>query len=250
VEDRIATVARRRRRGRLRIALAMAALVAAAAWLGQGGLDDLRSDHVTAVGEQDSIVLADGSTALLNTDTALAVDVDGDERRVRLFRGEALFQIARDAARPFIVGTGESEVRVTGTAFNVRTTGAGTVVSVTEGRVEVAAAADAARPVRLRQGQQIVIGPAGPGPVTGFDAMAVTAWQRGQVVFYRTPLGQVVEELNRYQYGRILVLSDHARGLKVSGVFDVRHPAEVIGVIEATLDLEVTRLGDHLILLR
>lgn len=242
-------LAQRRRRGRLATALAAAAAFAAAAWLWQGGLDDLRSDHVTAVGGQDEIALADGSRMLLNTDTALAVEMDDAERRVRLFRGEALFEVARDPARPFIVDTDDGEVRVTGTAFNLRATGGGTVVSVLKGRVSVTPAA-ADQPVRLQRGQQVVVGPDGVGPVTGFDPTAVTAWQRGQVVFYRTPLGQVVQELNRYQYGRILVLSDRARDLEVTGVFDARNPPAVIDVIEAALDLDVVRLTDRLILLR
>ncbi len=239
-----------RRRGRRRLAAAaIAAALALATWLGTGGFDDLRSDHVTAVGERETVTLDDGSALVLNTDSALAMDLAGAVRHVALHRGEAFFRVAADATRPFVVTTPDGEIRVTGTAFNVRAVDGRSVVSVVEGVVEVTAAAGG-RAVRLGPGQQIAMADGGAAPVTGFDATAVTAWQRGQVVFYRTRLGDVVDELNRYQHGRLLVLSQHARELRVTGVFDTAEPAAVIEMIEATLPLEVIRFTDHLILLR
>jgi transmembrane sensor len=229
-------------------AAAMAAMLALGIWLGRGGFDDLRSDYVTSVGARQAVALGDGSELLLNTDTAIAVDLDAEARRVRLYRGEAYFRVAKDAARPFVIETPDGEIRVTGTAFNLRALDGRTVVSVVEGQVEVTA--PPAAPARLGPGQQIATTADGLQAATGFDATVVTAWQRGQVVFYRTPLGEVVDELNRYQRGRILVLSARARDLRVTGVFDAGRPAAAIEVIEATLPLEVVRLSDHLILLR
>lgn len=239
---------RRLFRARRLAAAAMAATLVLGLWLGQGGYDDLRSDYVTAVGARRAVALDDGSELLLNTDTAIAVTLGAATRRVRLYRGEAYFQVARDADRPFVVETGEGEIRVTGTAFNVRALGGQTVVSVVEGRVEVAAAASG--PASLGPGRQITATADGLLPATDFDATALGAWRRGQVVFYRARLGEVVDELNRYQRGRILVLSTRARDLSVTGVFDAARPAAAIAVIEATLPLQVVRLTDHLILLR
>ena len=240
---------RRRQGGRRLAAAAIAAMLALGAWLGQGGFDDLRSDHMTGVGERAAVTLDDGSEVALNTDSALAVDLAGTTRRVALHRGEAFFRVARDAARPFIVATPEGEIRVTGTAFNVRVLDGHSVVSVVEGQVEVTASPGGTA-VRLGPGRQVALAEGTAEPVVTFDATALTAWRRGQVVFYRTRLGEVVDELNRYQHGRVLVLSRRARALRVTGVFDADEPAAVIAVIEATLPLEVTRFTDHLILLR
>jgi transmembrane sensor len=231
-------------------AAAIAITIAAGIWLRQGGLDDLRSDYVTASGERETVALADGSKILLNTDTAVAIDLAGDRRTVRMFRGEAVFTVSADAARPFTVTTGDGRIQVLGTAFNVRLTSRQTVVSVLRGRVSVTAVGPAAAETKLAAGQSASIGAAGVSPPAAFDRTAVTAWQRGQLVFYRTPLGNVVDELNRYQRGRILILSDRVRDLPVSGVFDARRPTAVIDVIERTLDVKATRLTDHLILLR
>lgn len=230
-------------------AAALAVVIAGGIWLQQGGLDDLRSDYVTPSGGRETVALADGSTMLLNTDTAVAIDLAGDRRSVRLFRGEAAFTVAAEPARPFIVTTGDGHIRVVGTVFNVRVTSRQTVVSVLRGRVGVGAGSDAAK-TTLAAGQSASIGAAGVSPPAAFDRTAVTAWQRGQLVFYRTPLGAVVDELNRYQRGRILILNRRVADLPVSGVFDVRRPTAVIDVIERTLDVNATRLTDHLILLR
>ncbi len=70
------------------------------------------------------------------------------------------------------------------------------------------------------------------------------------MVFFRTPLGDVIDELNRYQRGRILVLGEKLRALPVTGVFDTRDPAAVIDIIEATLGVSSIRFTDALIVLR
>jgi transmembrane sensor len=240
----------RRWPGRTAAAAVFAMLVVAGVWLQQGGFDDLRSDYVTGTGERETVALADGSTVLLNTDTAAAVDLAADRRMVRMFRGEAAFSVSADAARPFIVSAGNGRIQVTGTAFNVRLTSRHAVVSVLNGRVSVSAAGLGAAETSLAAGQSASVGANGVGSPAAFDRTAVTAWQRGQLVFYGAPLGDVVDELNRYQHGRILILNDRLSSLPVSGVFDVRRPAAAIDVIQRTLGVRATRFTDHLILLR
>jgi transmembrane sensor len=234
-------------------AASLALTASAGFWASRGGFDDLRSDYRADVGERRSVSLADGSGIMLNTDTAMAVDFSRDSRRVRLFRGEAYFSVAPDAARPFVVETPVGTVRVTGTAFNLRLDGDSAMLSVIEGRVAAQSIGRsgvlAAESISVRAGRQAVIGPSAVGPATGFDATAVTAWQRGQVVFYRTPLGRVVKELNRYQRGWIGVAGDGLRDLRVTGVFDIAHPAAVIDVIQRTLGVKTVRLTDRMILL-
>jgi transmembrane sensor len=215
-----------------------------------GMLDDLRADYVTATGDQRSVTLDDGSQVILNTDSALAIALTPGRRIARLFRGEAWFSVAHDAARPFVVETPEGDVQVTGTQFNVRIADGQAIVSLVEGHV-VLSAADL-RPARadLVAGQQAVMTMAGIEAATGFDGSAVTAWQHGRIVFYRTPLQQVVDQLNRYRRGVVVIASDGLRDLQVSGSFDIKDPDQALAVIQNTLDVRLIRLTDYLVILR
>jgi len=231
------------------VAASVALPVLAGVWWLEGGLDDLRSDHVTGIGERETVALADGSEITLNTDTALAVDVTDDRRAVTIFRGEAYFAVAKDAARPFTVETPAAVVRVVGTEFNLRAAGERAVVSVLRGAVDAAPVGAEAALLRLRGGQEAVLAAGAAGPVRPVDAAAVTAWLRGQIVFYRTPLGAVVEELNRYHAGRIVIVDGGLRDLSVTGVFDATRPLAALDAIERTLGARSVRLMDRLVLL-
>ena len=105
--------------------------------------------HATAVAQRQTITLADGTRIELNARTQLTVALTATERRVRLASGEAFFQVAKDASRPFHVETPAGTVRVTGTAFNVLAESASALdVTVLEGSVAVSPAEGAAE---LRQ---------------------------------------------------------------------------------------------------
>jgi transmembrane sensor len=224
-------------------------------WGWQGGFDDLRSDYVTATGEHRSVVLADRSHIDLNTDTALAADLGSDARTAHLYRGEAYFDIAADPSRPFTVLTPAGEVRVLGTAFNIRLAENdkgedGMIVSVTRGHVAVTpGGAQAGTHADLLPGQQLAVDGGKLGQIGGFDAFSLAAWQKGQIVFYRTALGTVVEELNRYRRGPIVITNAAIRQLPVSGVFDLRRPDAILETLRATLGLQVTNIADLLVLM-
>ncbi|GLK73520.1 FecR family protein [Ancylobacter dichloromethanicus] len=251
IEALVQSAAPRRRLARgMAVGMLLFLALAGAEWARRGGLDDLRADHVAAIGERQSVELADGSRVELNTDTALAVDFDAGQRRVRLFRGEAYFEVAHDPQRPFLVHTGEGDVRVTGTRFNVRVRDDVTEVGVVQGAVRLTASAQPDAFLALAPGEEGAITPRGLGQVRPFEAGAGTAWRLGKMVFFRASLGEVIAELNRYQRGRILILSERVRALPVTGVFDTRDPAAVIDIIEATLGISSLRLTDALIMLR
>jgi transmembrane sensor len=96
-------------------------------------------DFKTAIGEQRSISLSDGSVFFLNTNSEVRARWTATERHIDLIRGEARFQVAKDAARPFLVFTRDATVRAVGTIFNVRSDQSDTEVAVIEGRVKVSA---------------------------------------------------------------------------------------------------------------
>jgi transmembrane sensor len=93
--------------------------------------------YATDVGERRSLTLADGSTVDLNARSKLRVEFNKQERRVSLLAGQALFQVAKDKKRAFIVASGDATVRAVGTQFDVYRRESGTTVTVLEGRVAV-----------------------------------------------------------------------------------------------------------------
>lgn len=251
IEALVESVRPRRRLARAVITgLLLCVVVGGAEWVRRGGIDDLRADYIAPVGAQRTVQLADGSSVQLNTDTAIAVDLAPARRSVRLFRGEAFFQVEHDPQRPFFVETGNGEVRVTGTSFNVRVRNGITEVGLVKGGVRLTAADRPDRTLNLAPGEEGEITAQGLSAPRSFDADRLTAWRRGQVVFFRTPLGEVIDELNRYQRGRILVLGEKLRALPVTGVFDARDPAAVIDIIATTLSVSSIRFTDALIVLR
>ncbi len=209
----------------------------------------LLSDYATAAGQQSPLDLADGSHLRLNTDTAVAVDLNPDRRRVRMFKGQAWFDVAMDAGRPFVVETAMGTVGVVGTRFDIRVDDDVAVVSLFEGQIALTPASAPATPVTLSPGEQARLTTRGVARPVRFDRTQVTAWQRGQLVFYDTPLADVAAELNRYRNGHIVVVDGDLDGLKISGVFRTDDPDAALTVIADTLPVRVTRLTDYLVLL-
>ncbi|MDR0277237.1 MAG: FecR family protein [Paucimonas sp.] len=241
----------RQRRPRLFRPLAAAACLVLALgggllWQG-GGLDDLRSDYHTAVGQRQSVILADGSRVELNTHSALAVSFSEGRRQVRLLRGEAWFEVQKDASRPFVVAVPQGTVTVTGTRFNVRLDATQTTVSLAEGRVELDTAGQHAE---LLPDQQSCLHASGLCSATGFDRQATDAWRQGQMVFYRTPLKQVIAELSRYHHGQVFIHGEALANLPVSGVFATASEDAVLQALQETLKIKVTRLGLGIVVLR
>jgi transmembrane sensor len=201
------------------VALALAACLALAVlglagwrWSGQAA-----QDYATGPRQRETVRLDDGSLVTLNTGSRIQVALSRGARNVALLHGEALFQVAHDAARPFRVRAGAGEVVALGTRFEVSMQPADRVsVTLIEGSVSVAQRADR---LRLQPGQQAVYADTGGISVRDVDVDVVSGWARGRLLFRSVPLPEVVEEVNRYAT-RPLRLDDPAlSGLEVSGTF-------------------------------
>lgn len=226
------------------------ALAAAVVALWQPSLlDDWRSDYHTAWGEQRRISLADGSQILLNTDSAVAVDLAGSERRVRLLRGEAFFQVAHVPERPFWVEAGLARARVTGTAFSVGKADDEVLVTVAEGRVETSAAASAAEPVPLLPGQSISYLGNHRQEVRTVDVARSLAWRQGRLVFIQEPLARVVEQINRYRPGRLVIIDPALNSRPVTAVFSLERLEDAVEALEQSVGVPVRRLTGYLVFL-
>lgn len=232
---------------------ALAAVAAIVVIFGVGYGFDLpmrfKADAYTETGETRTVTLSDGSSVVLNTASAIAIDYSAGARRIRLLRGEALFTVAKDASRPFLVDADTGEARALGTAFAVRREYEGVSVTVLESRVGVSYLAGQPPMVELSPGETVSYSRAGVGAVRSVDANAETAWRRGKLIFVDKPLGDVIAELNRYHSGRIQITDSSISSHPVSGVFDTRNPIGVLDAIEGTLGLHSTRLTNLLILL-
>jgi transmembrane sensor len=179
------------RRGSLALAAGLATLAVATSWwaLTTRGVQTYR----TEVGGLSRVVLADGSTVTLNTDTELRVRLGDSRRAVEMLRGEAHFIVAHDASRPFEVSAGGRLVRAVGTAFDVRLDhGEGMEVIVTEGRVAFVDASGSGAVTRASPTRATIsageTATAGGGKVTvhtvsATEASRRLAWQVGELSF-------------------------------------------------------------------
>lgn len=209
-----------RRRARLRRwgAAACLALLLGGVGLGQGErlMLPLLADHRTAGGEVRSLTLADGSEVILDSDSAIRLDFSSGQRRVELLAGSAIFQVAPQAGRPFVVAASGGTAEALGTRFVVTRESAGRAwVGVLEHAVRVRAAGQQRR---LEEGDSVRYDDSGLAPLP-LDLRRATSWQRGLLVFDRVPLAQVVEQLNRYRPGHILIGDGELAQREVSGVF-------------------------------
>jgi transmembrane sensor len=205
-----------------------------------------RPEHFeTALGEQHSAVLSDGSLVTLNTTSAIEVHFGKEQRRVTLHAGgEALFQVAHDAARPFEVTAGEVTVRAVGTRFNVDRHSQALKVTVIEGRVEVSTGT--AR-VPLSAGEQLTLTTDGPPKVSHANVSAATAWTQRQLIFANQPLGEVAAEINRYNRKVIDIQSTELLGEQVTGVFQSDDPASFLAFLDRIPGVSVEASADRYI---
>ncbi|WP_429128937.1 FecR family protein [Ensifer sp. 4252] len=220
-----------------------------AGFVGLNGLPDfLLSDYETGTAELRDLALADGSRVSLDADTAIAVNFVDTRRTVRLLRGRALFDVAKDTRRPFTVEAGEGTTTALGTRFVVHRWADTVTVAVEESAVSVMAPDRSS--LTLQVGQNVSYGQSGLGAVGDVDVQSETAWRRGKLIFKDRPLRQVIADVNRYRAGTIRIVDSELNSLRVSGIFEVANPDGVLGAISAALPVRILRLTDYLVLLR
>jgi transmembrane sensor len=191
--------------------------------------------YATAIGEQRTIQLADGSTIELNSQSRVQVRLAEHRRDVTLLEGQALFRVAKDRSRPFVVHAGNAEVRAVGTEFDVYRKQSATVVTVVEGRVEThdESGLPGAPPIILSAGEQLTVAPHMVTKPMRTDTSVATAWLQKHLVFEETPLADVAEQFNRYSR-RPLVIDDRTlQQVKISGIYSSTDPASLINFLRS-----------------
>jgi transmembrane sensor len=188
-------------------------------------------------GEQRTLTLDDGSVVRLNSRSSLRVRMSAGLRLIELREGQALFEVAPDPTRPFVVYSGSAAVRAVGTRFDVYRKPTGTLVSVVEGRVAVeradGASPQAIGPVLLGAGEQVTVSADG-----GIDrpekpnVAAATSWLQQKLVFDGQPLGEVLQEFNRYARVPIVLTDPSLATLRVNAVFHTTSAESLLRFIE------------------
>ncbi|WP_460122347.1 FecR family protein [Pseudomonas sp. S2_C03] len=215
---------RSKRRPILRYAVAASVLAVA---LGLGLFSGLNqsatysAEFATALGERRQVALPDGSVIDLNSRSRLQVRFEKGRRGIELTEGEAMFNVAHDSDRPFVVESGAGKVTVTGTRFDVRRGPRDTRVVVEQGTVRVQG--------REAPGDAFVSLSAGLGtrvdahgnvaPAYAVNPAELTAWRSGKLVFNNASLREVVEEVSRYRETPLTISDDKVGQLRLTSVF-------------------------------
>jgi transmembrane sensor len=218
----------------------------------------------TTIGQQQTIDLADGSRLTLNTDSQIEIDLHVQSRDIRLLKGEALFEVARDAHRAFRVYAGNGLVRAVGTAFTVYLMGPDNVsVTVEKGEVELAtvSARDLAQRdnetnvarvaplVKLKAGQIATFGRdiKSIQSVERAEIVRQLSWRNGMLRFDGEPLSEVVLEVDRYTTQKIVILDPALRDLRIGGYFKVGETDAMFEALEASFGIHVERINESLV---
>lgn len=215
--------------------------------------------YTTAVGERSTVNFVDGTVADLNTDTELRLQFTEERRSVELIKGQALFNVARDESRPFVVIAGDQRIVAIGTVFDVRINGSEVAVTLVEGRVDVEPIAKAGSiepptPIRMRPGERLITHSTASSiavpVVEPTDAKRATIWREGRVFFDKTKLSDAIAEMNRYSVVKIELDQDSLAEIPVSGMFRTGRQNSFVETLESYFPLKVEKMDNNTIVLR
>ena len=220
-----------------------------------------QASYLTAIGKQQTVTLRDGSRVQLNTDTVIDIDFDGRHRKVRLVKGEALFEIIHNQSRPFLVYVGTNVIRAVGTSFVVKLIGDEIEVTIKEGRVELksldddtqnrlkteltiaSAVFDAGQTVKLNKEIQTL------QEIVTEEIDRKLAWRDGLIIFSGEQLDQVVEEISRYTPVKIVITDPELNMLRIGGRFKIGETDAMLEVLETGFGVSVNRVSKDLVYL-
>ena len=202
----------------------------------------LLATDATSAGEVRALDLPDGTHAVLDTDSAVAVRYDGGQRRIDLMRGRIWVKVEHDDARPFRVATTGGIVEDIGTAFEVARDGRSAEVAVTEGSVRVETKGGD-QDLVLQRRQRARYGAGGDIRRLGdADEDAIAAWRRGYIVVEDAALADAVQSVARYRTAPVWVQPGQAARTPVSGIFLAEAPDDALKVLADMAGLRLIRL--------
>ncbi|MCA8094045.1 FecR domain-containing protein [Burkholderia anthina] len=256
-----ADVARRERSMRTgRRAFIGFAVAAGASWLAVRpplqlwpSLGDLAADYRTGTGEQRSVALSSRVTVAMNTQTRVDMLSASDAAHgVEVVAGEAEIDAATPPAgratpiQPVTVVAGDGRMQATVARFNVRRTGSQVCVTCLSGTVALAHPRGART---LKADDQVIYDDRGVQPVSRVDPGAISAWRRGMLVFNGVPLSDVIDEINRYRPGRVVLRRAALGTNRMQAQFPITRLDDVIDMVGRLYGAHITRLPGNIVLL-
>lgn len=249
---------------RARIQLAAAATIAFMA-VGLGVFVGYKNLHEpaysTGIGEQRSVVLADGSRVQLNSRTHLQVRFTEHARNIELLEGQALFNVAKNPRRPFVVKSGDLSVRAVGTVFDVDRKRSATTVTVLEGRVAISSLVDPQAQIPgatqidvppprvfVDAGEQVRTSPHSTTQPVRANVVAATAWTRGSLVLAGSRLADVVEEFNRHNERQLVIGDSSLADMRISGVYASTDPTLLVRFLRDQPALRVEETESRIVI--
>jgi transmembrane sensor len=255
---------------RIAASIAAVALIGTAIWY-----ENFRMPiYATTFGEQRSITLTDGSVIDINSHSKIRVRYSAQERAVDLLEGQALFHVAKNPTRPFLVSSATTQVRAVGTEFDVYQKQGGTVVSVVEGRVAVLLRSDAAggettdlpqvtadhpdqsgarepgsrgnSPIFLAAGEQVLVTTTAMQKANHPNIAIATSWTQRQLAFDSASLSEVAEEFNRYNERQLIIEDPTLYDFHISGVFSSSDPASLVRFLRERPGVRVTETASEI----
>lgn len=234
--------------------LATGSLAAGAAGVGFGlsqlgflpTLGALFSDYATGVGEQKTVQLPDGSTAILDGATTLSLDFTQTVRNLHLTAGAAVFDVVADEEKPFVVTARSGNSATADGSLSVAHGVDDISVDCLRGNLRVECLGTA----NLIEGESISYSSLGLGEKTISDAETAAAWRNGLLIFKNRPLDDVVSDLNRHRKGKVMIARRDLRSRRVSGVFHLSRPGEILAHLEDTLQVRPINLPGGMVLLQ
>lgn len=230
------------------IAASLLILLGAGIWFQRGpellALMGHGTEYSTASDEQAKVTLADGSVVTLDAGTRLVVRLSAARRDISLLAGHALFQVAKDAHRPFVVSARDRTITALGTLFDVRLYSRGLRVTLAKGSVAIrpAQAADGTTAI-LKPREQFVETDGVEAPnIQTVDSEKAVSWADGQLFFDNDTLKSAAAEMNLYSPRQKIIVDPNVAGIRISGMFHINDPAGFVEALEATLPVQ-TRTG-------
>jgi transmembrane sensor len=207
-------------------------------------IEEWSADYRTGKGERRKVAVAPEVSLDLNTQTSIAVRSVPEETRIELISGEAAAKAA--SSKPFVMLAGNGSITAYHADFDARCLDRTVTVTCLDGTVTVEKGGEA---IRLQRTEQVTYSGDGLQPSVVVDLAQVSAWQAGLLIFRDRPLGSVVEEINRYRWGIVIITGDSLKRRLVNGTLQLDKLDDFIGQVERLFGARITHLPGGVVLM-
>ena len=209
-------------------------------------LEELTADYRTGKGEHREIAVTPDASVELNTQTSNALREVQDETRIELISGEVSVAATRSASKPVVLLAANGRITAVDAGFDARCLDGVVVVTCLNGVVDVV---QDSKEVRLARAQQVSYSPSGFAAAVPVDPAQVAAWRGGLLIFRNQPLSEVVDEVNRYRSGKIIITNADLSRRIVNGTFQISKLDDFVPQVQQLFGAQARPLLGGIVLL-